>query len=465
MPEQEKNDSSLSKVNPNFANLLEEELEFEEESSAVLPQGLQHQYIATGDVSWRYHRNAKMNALKTNKIDWEIPTSKKQREEAGISKLSEVTAHPDHHFCAIRGMIVRFEYGATLIDNTNPSNPNVVCQTTKLVEYLEDQDRVTNSKTPLRFPFYQMHKSKDFPHQITTFLEKPNMKLYGSRPPVGIEEGASFSEFRTCKSCVEAGEHYLGSSVEAFKKQGDIPKCSMNGFIVFCVFQVGRYDTSDLLDGGSAKIKWLNIKDANLYTVINGVKKHLTRPFILKLNGLTKSQHSSIGDGEYDRQLGTLDSFLPPKETLYSLGDYYKYLHDPRAKRYRVLKGGNELAFPVVTELHLVPLKTEKYQSSHIPVFHPVTDVNVVSAGASWTPQDWLKVALAVEKLEVQAAKGEAEEIELPELPIEAVSSKQLNSSDGNGSSNGSGNGSGNGNGNGKSAAGSSEYNVFKRNK
>jgi hypothetical protein len=457
--QQESNYSSLSKIEAGFANLLEEDLEFEEEGSGVLPQGIQHQYIATGDVSWRYHRNAKLNALKTNKIDWEIPTTKKQREEAGITRLSELTAHPDHHFCAIRGIILRFEYGSSLVDNSNPTNPSIICHTTKLVEYLEDKDRVTNSKTPLRFPFYQIHKSKDFPHQMSTFLEKPNMKLFGSRPPVGTEEGALFSEFRTCKSCVEAGEHYLASSVEAFRKQNDVPKCSMNGFIVFCVFQLGRYDTTDLLDGGSAKIKWLNIKDANLYTVLNGVKKQLTHPFILRLNGLTKSQHSSIGDGEYDRQLGTLDDFLPTKESIYSLGDYYKYLHDPRAKRYRVLKGGNELAFPVVTEMHLAPLKVEKYQSSHIPVFHPISDVNVISAGANWSSQDWLKVAIAIEKLEIQTAKGEGGDVQLPDLLIKAVSpvsSNNLNRSSSNNSSSGKANGN-------ENAKGSSEYNVFRR--
>jgi hypothetical protein len=236
-----------------------------------------------------------------------------------------------------------------------------------------------------------------------SLAKMPWLKLYGSRPPVGTPES---SEVRTCESCIANLEYFTGDDITA--KGSSI--CSMNGSLLFVVFEIGQIDNSAIMDGdGKIKIKWIKPADAKIeYVDSQGEKKKITGPFGLTVEGLTKTQLWSIGDGEYDRKV-TLEGdycFLPPNN-VYSFGDYQKFLNDANGQgsRWVVTPSGDAL-YPVVTEIYAGSLKALEFTSTAIPVFHPVTDPEVINAGQDWTPKDWLKTAIDVinsERLEVGA--------------------------------------------------------------
>lgn len=389
-----------------------------EENPEVLPQALREGQRQDYDNTWKAHRECSIKSL--NKFDWAFPTTKKEREE-GIGTHKEVSAHFSHHFCALRGIILGFHYGASLDDNSDPQNFKNVCRTTRLVEHLGENSTDTVDNHPLKFPFGQMHKNKTEPHVFNPQLDKEYMVLYGSRPPVGADPNASFSTPRTCKSCVEAGEHYLhgkpegtGGDPELFNdKNAQFAKCTMGGYALIAVFQLGIYNYD--IDTEEATIKWVSIEDAKINTMEGDQKVPLKRPFILKLKGLTKSQHADIGTGAFDRNV-VPESHIPSE--IYSTGEYFKYLHDQKytGTRHRVLKGG-QLCYPVVTEVHCGHLEKQQYGQDYIPVFHPVSDKAVIDAGAGWIPLDWVRHAMAILKLEREVANGKASFESAPKLP------------------------------------------------
>lgn len=397
-----------------------------EENPAVLPQALREGQRQEYDNSWKAHRKCKIQKL--NKFDWEFPTTKKEREE-GVGTYKEVSGHFSHHFCAIRGIVLGFYYGASLDDNSDPDKIKNVCRTTRLVEHLGENSTDTSDNSPIRFPFGQMHQNKNNPHMFNSQLNKDYMVLYGSRPPVGADPNASFSTPRTCKSCVEAGEHYLhdkpegtGGDPDLFTdKNAKFAKCSMNGYALIAVFQLGVYQYD--IDTDEATIKWVNIEDAKINTMEGDQKVPLKRPFILKLEGLTKSQHADIGTGTFDRNV-VPEPHLPSE--IYSTGEYFKYLHDTRytGTRHKVLKGG-QLCYPVVTEVHCGHLEKMQHMADYIPVFHPVSDKDVIDAGAGWGTLDWVRHAMSILKLEREVANGKASFEYAPKMPaLQAVSLK-----------------------------------------
>lgn len=384
---------SIYEVDLNVSNVEE----LFDDSSSYVPQALQaapKQY----DPTWKAHRTVRFNK---DRVEWRLPISSKEIEE-GKKPITEVFPTPDHHFIAIRGIPLGFQYGFRMNEGSDGES-RTVCYTTKVEELLGENSRTIEDRYPLEVPIKRVNKKKDEPNTPNPwFLNNQHIRLYGSRPPVGHPEGAAFNTPRTCVECVMAGEHYIGTEEQFKDPSANIPTCRMDGYLLFAVFELGVMDASEMLHNpvdGRINVVWKKVADANLTTEINGKRVPLDRPFILKIQGMTLAQHSSIGTGKYDMDVllpkDTNQSSLPTEGELLSAGDYYNYINDPNyfGVRSRKLKG-NKLGYLQVTEIHVGKLRKTRYNSDYIPVFHPVTDPQVIDAGQGWTPAHWLQQAL-----------------------------------------------------------------------
>lgn len=387
---------------------LSVELEFED-NPEHLPQALAEGQNVSFDNEWRAHRACSIKS--SDKIVWEYPMSNKAKEEAAAKGvLTHVEVTQGHYITALRGIPIEFQYGAALGDGREKDNFKPICNTTRAVYHLGEHSTDISSKEPLRFPFGQVHQSKKEPHTFNRMLDKDYLELYGSRGPVGLPEGAPFTTPRTCRSCVQAGEHYLGTAEEFTNpERKDIPKCSMRGNLLFAVLEIGLLDTSGTLDGLPSVIKWVSIADAKLRTM-DGVEEGgkpvpLTRPFIIKLEGLSKAVHNPIGRGSFENNI-TKQSYQP--DEIYSAGDYFEYLRDPkyRGSRSKILKSTGDVVFPVVTEIHAGIKPKIDNNATHMPVFHPVTTLDKLPSDSPW--KDALRLALQIRHLEVEVANGKA---------------------------------------------------------
>ena len=401
---------------------LSVDLEFDEDPEH-LPQALREGQNVAFDNEWRAHRTFSIKG--SNKIEWSHPVSAKVRDEAkakGTPLHTEVTQA--HYITALRGLPLEFQYGAALVDGRDKDNFKPICNTTRAVEHLGERSTDVTDKQPLRFPFGQVHQSKKEPHTYNRVLDKDYLVLYGSRGPIGLAEGEAFSTPRTCKSCVEAGEHYIGTEEQFLDPEINIPKCGKKGSLLFAVFEIGLLDTSGELDGLPSKIEWVSIADAKLRTM-EGVEEGgkpvpLVRPFIIKLEGLSQVVHSSIGTNKYETNI--LNKPYQPDE-IYSVGDYFEYLRDSkyRGQRSKVLKSTGDVVYPVITEIHAGEKFKLEYNATHMPVFHPVTTLDKLPADSPW--KDALRLALQIRKLEVEVANSKASFESVPKVNFQEVGS------------------------------------------
>ena len=359
--------------------------------------------------------------IKEERITWGPYLSNKKKQElaaAGQEPHEEVTSAAEHYFVGVRGMIIKVQNGFSLYD---PKTQLPLCQTTKLVDKSVIPHNVIVGDRPLEIPLKQIHKNKDNPNEVTQWLEqRPYLELYGSRPPVGVEDPDNYvGEPRTCRSCITAGEHYLGTKEQFADPNAQTPKCNGGGNILFVVFQVGILDSSAALKpGGTAKVRWVDVKDAMLQVERNGQLVQRNEPFVLKVDGLGRSQLSSLGNGQYDLnvvQTGK-NCYLP--NGVMSWGDYFsKYLHAKNIGEVRKIALGNETVYPVVTEIYTGKLFKPTPQAKNAPVFYPVTDKEVIGRGENLTTKDWLHAALAAYQFEVALSNGA--EAQAPQLPGE----------------------------------------------
>jgi hypothetical protein len=376
----------------------------------------------SGDRRWQAHVEGKFGS--SDRLSWNYPLTKADKErlaKEGVEEPNEVSPIPEHHFVALRGVVVKVAYGFRMSGKVGDKFTNF-CQTTALID--QDSGTTITDSHPLEIPINKINQSKKNPHTINSWLaERPWLTLKGSRPPVGTPEGVKTSETRTCAECVAAGEHYVGTLDQFQDPNTEIPKCKLEGYLKFCVFQLGILDSSAVLKGGKPTIKWVDVKDANLtYYHPTGFSAQREAPFILKIAGMGPVQHRSLGSGDYERDIVTngRQCYLPEGAQYYSWGDYYRnYLNarnvtgEPR----RLALFGNTV-FPVVTEVHLAKLKKPEFGATHLPVFCPVTDPNVISRGEGLTPIDWLQLSLQCLQYEEALINGEVN-------PVDSTSSPQ----------------------------------------
>jgi hypothetical protein len=377
-----------------------------DDSAEYIPAALASQ--KSYDASWKAHRTVRFNS---ERLNWVWPSSRKEQEDK-TARAPELSQIPDHHIVAVRGVPVKIRYGFKLQVGTG-SDSKTICQTTKLEELLGENSRVTEDKYPLDVPLKRIYRRKADPNEPNPWLvNNPQYQLYGSRPPVGMPEAGSYSKPRRCIDCVAAGEHYEGTE-EDFKSNKEIPMCRMDGYMMFCVMEVGILDYSELLEdpaAGRMKVKWKKLADANIYTTPKGGERQkIERPIILKIQGLGLSQHSPIGTGQYDWDVvmgsESNQSWLPENAKVLSMGEYYEYINDPRfyGTRHRKLRN-QQVAYTQVTEVYIGKLRNKKYGMDFIPVFRPVTEPEIIEAGEDLTPQDWMVTGLQI----LQAEKAEA---------------------------------------------------------
>jgi hypothetical protein len=391
---------------PDFSSIYDLDLtntdELFDDSSDYVPASLASQKVY--DVSWKAHRTVKFNS---ERLNWVWPATRKEIEEK-TARPQELSQIPDHHIVGVRGVPVKIQYGFSLSTGTG-SETKTLCYTTRVEEMLGNNSRVIEDRMPLDVPLRRINKRKAEPNEPNPWLlENPHVKLYGSRPPVGLPDNASYSKPRLCVDCVHAGEHYIGTE-EEFISGKEIPTCRMNGTMLFCVMEVGILDYSELLEDpaeGRMKITWKKLADANISTTNSkGERVKIERPIMLKIQGLGLSQHASIGNGEYDWQVilpeDSNQCWLPQGGQFMSMGDYYKHLHDPRfyGIRHRKLKN-QQLAYSQVTEVFLGKLKAKKFNMDYIPVFRAVTEPEIIEYEEGITAQNWMLTGLQILQLE-----------------------------------------------------------------
>ena len=390
----------------NFKDLIEQAKQ--SESSIALTED-----FGTGDGNnlWRAHVTTKIN--KSDRITWKYPTTSAERKEAansGEGLYEEVsTSAPEHHFVGLRGIVLKTGYGRALGYEDSNKDYKTVCHTTCLVN---EQTGVTvTDRLPLEVPVPYINEYGE-PHKINKwFSERPYLKMHGSRPPVGLEE-AKTSRVRTCEECVAAGEHYIGTLDEYLNPKAEIPKCTMNGYLLFCVFQIGVLDSSQVLKGGKAQVKWVDIEDAQLTAKrLDGTLVPRTTPFIIKIEGLTSVQHYPVGSGKKQRDIVTSGKscYLPEGAKLHTWGEYHKkYLLAKNVSGdIRALSLGGTTVYPVVTDLYTAKLKKEEYGATHIGVYTPVLDPDVIDRGEGLSQFDWLQAALQCLQYEESVVKGD----------------------------------------------------------
>lgn len=348
------------------------------------------------DRSWKAHVQCRINEPK---LSWQYPTSASERAElakSGEELYTEVTESPEHNFVAMRGVVLSAHYGFSMRKREDDKT-ETLCRTTALYDYFDNPDSpvITTDSHPLEIPVNQIHQNKDNPHQLNTWLaNRPHLQLFGSRPPVGTPEGMKTSKVRSCKECVEAGEHYVGTLEQFLDSSSQIPACRMEGYFYFCVMQLGILDSSGALEGIPPSVKWVDIEDAKLMTQRNGELVRRKEPFIIKVEGMTKVQHWSLGTNQFERNVirSGKSCYLPPN--VMSWGDYFsKYLNDRKAQGRRLNIGGRTM-YPVPTEIYVGKLQAKEYGATHMPVFRAVEDPEVISAGVGLKPIDWLKTAI-----------------------------------------------------------------------
>jgi hypothetical protein len=412
-----------------------------EDDSGYVPAALSKGGREKYDKTWSAHRQTKIG--KHCYISWRFPSTKKQRDAGAVPPEELNDYNPKHKVVAVRGIVVGYNFGFQLSEGEGASS-KVVCRTTKLIEHTPKGDIVTNGNRPLTFPVSQIHKSKASPTELNNRLQ--GFDLYGSRGPVGSNSEDKVTTTRTCQECVAAGENYIGTPDQFSSTKLNIPKCSMSGELLFVVFQLGIEDFSELLEdpvNGKGKVRWSAIGDCDIQTLDgDGNSVKLDRPFVLRLDGITKTQLWSIGKGQYDRPVllpdsGSSKCILPARRddkggyALYTCGDYFDYLNDSRFYGTRAKVWNGVAVYPVVTELYSGRLKENQYQSDFIPVLSPVdpdAEQDIVSAGIDWTPNDWVKTALRVVKAERDAANSDSNFVEFQAPQLTAVDTKQLES-------------------------------------
>jgi hypothetical protein len=242
-----------------------------------------------------------------------------------------------------------------------------------------------------------------------------------------MSEDMKTTKVRTCAECVAAGEHYIGTLEEFIDPKKSTPKCSLDGYMLFCVFQLGILDSSQVLRGGNAQIKWVDINDAQLIKRLpNGEQVPRTGPFILRINSLTAVQHYSLGTGSFKHDILTngKNVYLPQNAPLYTWGDYLKnYLLAKNVSgEKRALSLGGTTVYPVVTDMMLAKLRNDTSYATHIPVYTPVLDQGVIERGQDLTQLDWLQAALQCLQQEETLTKGDVSDLEVITLPGESPS-------------------------------------------
>jgi hypothetical protein len=376
--------------------------------------------VVLGNNLWRAHVTAQLGS--SERIKWGYALTKKEKASLSADEIYEEVSStaPEHYFVGLRGIVLQVNYGLEL-GNYDASNDTWTsyCKTTMLENEMTGQ--VITSDQPLEVPIERPYLSKTkAPHKQHLWLEKhPYVKLYGSRPPVGMPEDAKTNRVRSCAECVAAGEHYIGS-MEDFMKTGEnapkLPTCGMTGSILFCVFQVGILDSSQVLSGpnGKARVKWVDVQDAHLTAKRpDGTYFERTSPFILKIDRLNAGQHNSLGTNtdkyEIDIVTSGKNCYLPDGAKLYSWGDYFrKYLHAKNVTstpRKLDLKGTT--VYPVVTDLLLARRKKDSGKHTHVAVYTPVLDQNIIDRGEGLDQFSWLQAALQCLQIEEAIAKGE----------------------------------------------------------
>ena len=344
------------------------------------------------DNGWRAFRTLKIDS---ERLKWEYARTKKERE-SGIPENSEIRG--SHFIVGIRGIPIQWQYGFSFSTGEG-ADMRTVCRTSKMVEHLPGGFvREVDSDLPLEFPASQVYQSQREPTALTQVLRRrqDNLILYGSRPPVGKPDGPGL---RTCQECV-AAEEYLENPGD-YKKQ----VCRMQGALLFCVMQVATVE-EDLINQKST-LKWMNIKDAKFITPRTPDGKAgvpLEGPFMIKLLGLTKVQHWSLGSGQYERQiLDGPDTFLP--KGVMSAGDYYNYIHDRDARgiRHTTHRATGMTVYPAVTEILTAGLVDTQY-SKCMPVFYHQTSPEVIAGEQNWNAIDWVKIALKTYAAECKLA-------------------------------------------------------------
>lgn len=377
-----------------------------------------------GDPSWRYHRVVTFGD--SDKFDWKVPLTKQQREDGCVDKELNFE-NPNQYVVAVRGIPLEMMWTTSWTKQDAAGNYYAFCRANKLVEKLPGKVRVTNESHPVKEPFKMMHKSKKEPTSLNYFWQNnSHLELFASR--CVDKENGTYEE-RSCMTCVRNGEHFEGDDIGA----PNVQKCRPSGEMLFVVYELGIKDSSAFNDDpieNPININWVSVKEANVRSFDGG---KLDRPFVIRMKGLGSSMMSDIGSGDYDLPVILPSHFKPkqpkkyflPEDNVLSVQQYYRYLHDSKARddRRAIEKTGKSL-YPVMTEIYMAELHKKTATKDYIPVFRPVavgrnTEFNGLPLA------QYVKTAKAVLKHEALLASGDLTNLDTQSLP-ESGNNKQL---------------------------------------
>lgn len=404
-------DFDMSSVDDIFAS--------DEEVAQLKKEGLldQQEYVQesgqSGDAEWMYHRVVKFKD--SDRFEWEVPLTKAQQEAGMRSK--EVNPNK-HHFVAVRGIPLTFQYTMSWTKQTQDGKYYSFCRASKLVEDLGDKVRTTKGSHPLKSPVRMMHQDKNNPTELNYFWKNnTHLELFATRT---LDKDNKVYEERSCLECVRRGEHFEGNDIGA----PNVQKCRPDGELLFVVYELGLKDATAHIEDDlnqPVTVNWVSVKDAGI-TGFDG--QPLDRPFVVRIKGLGTSQMASIGDGKYDlpvilpshqKAYDPKTCFLPDDNVL-SAQDFYKYLNGKNSEgRRETAKNGLSL-YPVMTEIYMTELKEKTATKDFIPVFRPIavgkdTEYNGLSLAS------YVGTALMIAKHEEAIAKGSGSLFESPTLP------------------------------------------------
>ena len=361
------------------------------------------------DRSYTFHRFVKFG--QSDRFEWKKPLSKALKE-AGYSEEELLSSDPNQHVVAVRGIPISFNYGFRYARN---NGKETVCQTYKLIEKLSNgTERVTNSQNPLKMPIKSAFWSKNKPDHLNWVLERnPQLDLHAKRLEMVTSVDANGKEVVEkkwndirCADCVAQQMYREGTD-----------SCGSNGYLLFCVYEVGIKDCKDHINDpikNPPLIRWLPITEAGLRAWNN---EPLNHPFIVRLEGLGASQLNDVGPDKTKYQIPVI---LPsqqaranarktcylPDDNVMSAGQFYNWLTAQNAAdgRSDMSKNGNRL-FTTITELYIAELHETVATKKFFPVFRPIaTGRNTDYHGHPVS--DYVKTAIQVLNAERELAEA-----------------------------------------------------------
>jgi len=207
-------------------------------------------------------------------FSWKTPRYESEEE----NQLPEIG--PSDLIVAVRGIILKPQFGFALLDQDEQGKWVVVCKTKEAFFRGSKQHIHYAHELPLAIPEFQPFASKKDARGLHTFSISSNNAV-----PVG-------SRGESCAQCVAAGHHIIG---EPKIRDGrvEVRACGFSGNLLFCVFEAGRLVKRTVTNSRGKpvevqELRWIDVTTAKRPSLdVDGneveVPMFVERPFVIRL--------------------------------------------------------------------------------------------------------------------------------------------------------------------------------------